>query len=111
MYNTKVKIERFKQGGKFLETLEYHSKIECYETIKLKEEAIKVFTFLTEEIFTLEVKDLNSEAWNKYLVNGFGLKKIDNSFEGKILHKAKCDIETDKLLEYYRKLKDEDKDS
>lgn len=66
---SKIKLELFKDSGKYYDTIEYESEFPCHEANKLIEEAKT--KFISDFDFTIEMEELNAPghyAWNKYLV-------------------------------------------
>ena len=65
--NTKVKVEFFKDTGKFYHSFQFDTIEECFEVNKIKQIAMIDTRFLNSMNYTIEVQSLTSDAWNKYL--------------------------------------------
>lgn len=65
-FKTKVRIERFKESGKYYDFIDTYSVFEVFESNKISWEMIAKYKL--EMDFTLEVCSFNSPAWNKFLV-------------------------------------------
>lgn len=71
MKQTKVKIEYFKSWGsnKYYDHMKYESEINIGSTTELLEEAAEKMKSLVSEFhYTVEIEQIDGQAWNKYLI-------------------------------------------
>lgn len=66
--NTRVKVEFFKDTGKFYTSFEYRSFLPVFEITEIKDEVEKKGEFIKGMAYTIEVCYFNKDSsWNKYL--------------------------------------------
>lgn len=64
---THVKIEFFKESGKFYSSFEFHTETSCSTIGNIVFEAKNNQCFIENMDFTIEVKQGHPWSWNKYL--------------------------------------------
>lgn len=65
----RVKINRYKDSGKWLEELTFKTDFLIFENIQIQQEAESKYPVLKNEIYTMDIRDNSKLLYNVRLVN------------------------------------------
>lgn len=65
----RVKINRYKDSGKWLEELAFKTDLLIFENVQIQQEAENKYPVLKNEIYTMEIRDNSKLQYNGRLVN------------------------------------------
>lgn len=65
----RVKINRYKDSGKWLEELTFKTDLLIFENVQIQQEAENKYPVLKNEIYTMEIRDNSKLQYNGRLVN------------------------------------------